>query len=158
MSVRFWILRVGLFVPLMGKIIKICVNSNRHHANFSEDRVRECDFHFSFFSNIEFFFTWFNVSGRSFQSSQLAFEVSHTGPCKSPCPGMESLGQFQAFGVRATNFGTTFSTKNYIQCFCSFTQLLVGGKQTVLLPSELKLGFCSRFTIHFSPFNFNRLQ
>jgi len=43
--------------------------------------------------------------GRSFQSSQLALEVSHTGPCKSPCPGMESLGQFQAFGVRATNFG-----------------------------------------------------
>ena len=43
--------------------------------------------------------------GRSFQSSQLSLEVSHSGPCTTPCPGMESLGQFQAFGVRATNFG-----------------------------------------------------
>ena len=45
--------------------------------------------------------------GRSFFTSQLALEVSHPGPCKSPCPGMETLGQFQAFGVRATNFGMT---------------------------------------------------
>ena len=45
------------------------------------------------------------IKGRSFQSSQLSLETAHTGPCKAPCPGMERLGQFQAFGVRATNFG-----------------------------------------------------
>ena len=58
------------------------------------------------FYELNFYFPFFE--GRSFQSSQLALEVSHTGPCKSPCPGMESLGQFQAFGVRATNFGELF--------------------------------------------------
>ena len=31
--------------------------------------------------------------------------VAQTGPCTSPCPGMASLGQFSAWGVRATNFG-----------------------------------------------------
>ena len=31
--------------------------------------------------------------------------MSHEGPCTAPCPGMEQLGHFQAFGVRATNFG-----------------------------------------------------
>ena len=45
------------------------------------------------------------MQGRSFQSAQLSLEVAHPGPCVSPCPGMEGLGQFQAFGVRATNFG-----------------------------------------------------
>merc|ERR1711892_777455 len=41
--------------------------------------------------------------GRSFQSAQLSLEVSHDGACKVPCPGMEDLGQFQAFDSRATN-------------------------------------------------------
>ena len=44
-----------------------------------------------------------NVSEHSFQSSQLASEVS-------PCPGMEYFGQFKTFGVRATNFGKIFPT------------------------------------------------
>ena len=43
--------------------------------------------------------------GRSFQSSQLILTVAQAGPCTAPCPGMASLGQFSAWGVRATNFG-----------------------------------------------------
>ena len=44
-------------------------------------------------------------AGRSFQSSQLILTVAQAGPCTAPCPGMASLGQFSAWGVRATNFG-----------------------------------------------------
>merc|ERR1711887_20334 len=43
--------------------------------------------------------------GRSFHNSQLSIEISHDGACKDPCPGMEGLGQFQAFNTRATNTG-----------------------------------------------------
>ena len=95
-------------------------------------------FPFLIFSDKEFFFNWFNVSGRSFQSSQLALEVSHTGPCKSPCPGMESLGQFQAFSVRATNFGKIFPTPE------SFPVLLANEKiiHRVTLQSHSWIFFC----------------
>lgn len=32
-------------------------------------------------------------------------QVSYPGACREPCAGMESLGQFQAFGSPATNYG-----------------------------------------------------
>ena len=43
--------------------------------------------------------------GRSLQSRQLSLELAQPGPCSQPCQGMETLGQFSAWGVRATNFG-----------------------------------------------------
>ena len=43
--------------------------------------------------------------GRSFESKMLKIEVDYYGSCREPCPGMQSLGQFQAFGSRATNYG-----------------------------------------------------
>ena len=43
--------------------------------------------------------------GRSFESKMLKIEVDYYGSCRDPCPGMQSLGQFQAFGARATNYG-----------------------------------------------------
>ena len=43
--------------------------------------------------------------GRSFQNALLKLEISHPGPCRSPCAGMEELGQFEVFGSRATNSG-----------------------------------------------------
>merc|ERR1712106_269430 len=52
--------------------------------------------------------------GRSFQSAQLSLEVSHDGACKVPCPGMEDLGQFQAFDSRATNSGPC--VHDFFQC------------------------------------------
>ena len=45
------------------------------------------------------------LAGRALHSSQLKVEVAHTGSCRAACPGMESLGQFQAFGSAATNAG-----------------------------------------------------
>merc|ERR1712142_550716 len=43
--------------------------------------------------------------GRSFSSPQLSLSVSHPGPCKNPCAGMEELGHYQAFNTKATNNG-----------------------------------------------------
>jgi hypothetical protein len=43
--------------------------------------------------------------GRSFQSALLKLEISYPGPCRSPCAGMEELGQFEVFGSQATNSG-----------------------------------------------------
>ena len=43
--------------------------------------------------------------GGSFQRVQLKLEISYLGPCNSPCEGMQHLGQFQAFGSKATNSG-----------------------------------------------------
>merc|ERR1711936_67324 len=57
--------------------------------------------------------------GRSFQNSQLSVEVSHDGACQDPCAGMEQLGQFQAFNVRATNVG--LCTYDFFQCAAKLT-------------------------------------
>ena len=33
----------------------------------------------------------------------------HSGSCKAPCEGMEDLGAFEAFNLRATNNGLVLS-------------------------------------------------
>ena len=33
----------------------------------------------------------------------------HSGQCKAPCEGMEDLGAFEAFNLRATNNGLVLS-------------------------------------------------
>ena len=57
--------------------------------------------------------------GRALQSPQLSLQQSHPGPCRpaADCAGMERLGQFSAWGVRATNFGLCVQVPS-LQC-CS---------------------------------------
>ena len=121
----------------------VCATDGKNYQNMCQLKQTSCKllrrqgewvrFPYLIFSDKEFFFNWFIVSGRSFQSSQLALEVSHTGPCKSPCPGMESLGQFQAFGVRATNFGKIFQPRIISSASVHWRNwpnvILMGGKQ-----------------------------
>merc|ERR1712130_471460 len=52
--------------------------------------------------------------GRSFQSSMLKIEQVHVGPCKPSCEGMEDLGAFKAFNLRATNNG--LCVHDFFQC------------------------------------------
>merc|ERR1712004_83250 len=52
--------------------------------------------------------------GRSFQSSMLKIEQVHSGSCKAPCEGMEDLGAFEAFNLRATNNGLCIH--DFFQC------------------------------------------
>merc|ERR1712037_75732 len=52
--------------------------------------------------------------GRSFQSSLLKIEQVHSGGCKSSCDGMEDLGAFKAFNLRATNNGLCIH--DFFQC------------------------------------------
>ena len=72
-----------------------------------------------------------NVSEHSFQSSQLASEVS-------PCPGMEYFGQFKTFGVRATNFGKIFPTPESFPVLLAIEKII----HRVTLQSHSWIFFC----------------
>merc|ERR1712080_343203 len=52
--------------------------------------------------------------GRRFQSSMLKIEQVHSGSCKAVCEGMEDLGAFEAFNLRATNNGLCIH--DFFQC------------------------------------------
>jgi len=79
--------------------------------------------------------------GRSFQSAQLSLEVSHAGVCKVPCPGMEDLGQFQAFDSRATNSG--LCVHDFFQCAGKLRQNGMGNSQ-IQTCCQTRFDTCSR--------------
>merc|ERR1712106_439965 len=79
--------------------------------------------------------------GRSFQSAQLSLEVSHDGACKVPCPGMEDLGQFQAFDSKATNSG--LCVHDFFQCAGTLRQNGMGNSQ-IQTCCQTRFDTCSR--------------
>ena len=80
--------------------------------------------------------------GRSFNSAQLKVEVSHPGPCTSPCEGMDQLGHFQAFGSKATNSG--LCVHDFFKCAMKLREVMGRGNPRVQSCCQARFDQCAR--------------
>ena len=80
--------------------------------------------------------------GRSFNSPQLKVEISHGGPCTSPCAGMEQLGHFQAFGSKATNSG--LCVHDFFKCAMKLRTVMGRGNPKVQSCCQARFDQCAR--------------
>ena len=80
--------------------------------------------------------------GRSFNSPQLKVEISHGGPCTSPCAGMDQLGHFQAFGSKATNSG--LCVHDFFKCAMKLRSVMGRANPRVQTCCQARFDQCAR--------------